>query len=175
MKENIYSIILNNQIIFENDRLITLFSEKRGRFNVIAKYAARSLKRFAGRIHPFNIIQAEINFKTKLAKLEDCHLETHFPHIHQNYNCLLLLGYLKKIIVLGTQEHQENTPLYYSLKNTLSHLNANTHDFLKIKEEFEIEFLINEGLWNKNSNKNSEIKKKLEDYCQKKIPNPQWI
>ena len=125
MIECVNAIILDNKIIFENDRLITLFSEHKGRFNTIAKYAARSIKRFAGRLHPFNIVQVEINFKNKLPKLVECHIQEHFSNIHQDYNALLLLGYFKKLILATTQEHQENTRLYQSFINTIKQLNEN--------------------------------------------------
>eukprot|EP01045_Picozoa_sp_COSAG04_P016405 COSAG04_NODE_1368_length_7057_cov_2.633372_1_plen_52_part_00 len=50
MQKKQTGLILKNKVMFESDRLITLFTLEQGRFNVLAKGAAILKKRLPGRL-----------------------------------------------------------------------------------------------------------------------------
>eukprot|EP01047_Picozoa_sp_COSAG01_P042013 COSAG01_NODE_3645_length_5831_cov_8536.600558_1_plen_124_part_10 len=123
MQKKQTGLILKNKVMFESDRLITLFTLEQGRFNVLAKGAAKSKKRFAGRLQLFNEIQANVQQKNSLPQLLDCHLLNHFPNLSQSYNSLLLAGYCAQLILNITQDYQQHIQAYHLLKDSLKTIN----------------------------------------------------
>ncbi|MEK9656781.1 MAG: DNA repair protein RecO [bacterium] len=177
MQKKVNGIIIQNKVIFESDRLITLLSLEKGRFNVLAKYAAKSKKRFAGRLLLFNEIAAQINIKNKLPQLLDCHLLTHHSVLSSHYNALCLAGYCAQLITKITIEYQHIPKLYHCYKTTLKNIQSNPNNYQVIKKEFETSLLYIEGLTHNSTQPLSPtiIKEKLHDYIGHNIPEPQWL
>ena len=106
MRHRLQALVLKSTIIFESDRLLTLFSNEKGRLNILAKGAAKSQKRFGGRLTLFNEIEADISHKQTLSQLNNCHIIHPFKNISQSYNQLCLAGYCSQIIMLITSQEQ---------------------------------------------------------------------
>lgn len=177
MSQAYTGIILKNNTIFEKDKLVTLFSKEKGLIRVLAKFAAASKKRFAGRLQPFNEIEFHLSTNKGLKQIQNCNILNHYSEIYNTYNSLCLAGYMAQITCKIASENQINETLFTVLKQHLTQININKPDLEKIKESFEIHLLHSEGLLDLSSNNLSANKRieVLQQYCGSKITQPQWL
>lgn len=143
--QTISGIILSSTPIFETDKRIELFSANLGRVTVIAKGAARSTKRFGGRLEPTNLIQAQVIQKKAMWPMTDASVIEAFPQIRTEFNRISMAFYFLKLVKKMTVDLQPHPALFDVVIHELRALNLQEDPGL-CRRRFEQSVLRVEGL-----------------------------
>ena len=118
------AIMLRRTDYGDHDVIATLFTLERGKVVVMAKYAKKSIKRFAGVLELFSILNVSCTHGRKgMPILQEVALEHPFEKIRR---CITRTAYASYWSELTNSWMEENIPqegLYLLLKHTLSELN----------------------------------------------------
>jgi DNA repair protein RecO (recombination protein O) len=104
----------------EADRLVVLFTEDDGKVKGVAASAARSHRRFGGRLERLSRVRATWFEKEgrDLARLDACDLLDSSFGLYSNLRVAVLLGYVAEVVDTFTRE-READPRYFRLVRSL--------------------------------------------------------
>ncbi|MDY0374987.1 MAG: DNA repair protein RecO [Desulfobacterium sp.] len=142
-------IILKRIEYGDNDLIVTYFTTAMGRISVIAKNARKSVKRFAGALEPFSVMNLECTWPRRkdalpLLNLVDlCHpfAKIRTSVVKTGYAC-----YWLELINFSTEEGKQQEELYNLLFYVLKALDQSTMDKEILSLLFQIRFMNLSGL-----------------------------
>jgi DNA repair protein RecO (recombination protein O) len=104
----------------EADRLVTFFTEDEGKIRGVAASAARSRRRFGGKLE--RLSQVRVTFFEKegreLARIDSCDLLEESFTLHQNLEAAATLSYVAEVVDTFVHE-RESDPKYFRLLRSL--------------------------------------------------------
>jgi DNA repair protein RecO (recombination protein O) len=104
----------------EADRLVVLFTEDEGKIKGVAPSAAKSRKRFGGKLE--RLTRVRVTYFEKegrdLARIDSCDLLEESFTLHQDLRAAALLAYVAEVVDTFAREH-ESDPRYYRLVGSL--------------------------------------------------------
>lgn len=111
------AIILDSRDHGESDRIITFFTQDRGRLTGIAKGANRSKKRFVNKLELFSLITITYNKGrgSNLAFIAEAELHTSFINLRTDVNLYTCASIIQETILMATVEHQGEREIYHLL------------------------------------------------------------
>jgi DNA repair protein RecO (recombination protein O) len=142
------AIILRRVAYGDYDLILTLLSRSEGKLSVIAKSAKKSVKRFAGILEPFSILDiiCTIGRNKGLPVLQEATLTHPFTHIRGDVNKTAYAGYWSEIISMWMMEGKKESALYHLLLSSLKALDSKEIPDTLLSLAFQIKFLSISGL-----------------------------
>lgn len=142
-------IILKRIEYGDNDLIVTYFTTAMGRISVIAKNARKSVKRFAGALEPFSVMNLECTWPRRknalpmLNLVDLCHpfAKIRTSVVKTGYAC-----YWLELINFSTEEGKQQEDLYNLLFYVLKSLDQGTMDKEILSLLFQIRFMNLSGL-----------------------------
>ncbi len=128
----------------DHDLIITYFTRSMGRLSVMAKNAKISVKRFAGALDPFTVMNIHCTWpkrKNRLPLLNSVDIETAFARIRTNAVHTGYASYWLEMVNTWMQEGREEPDLYDLMFQVLSRLNNGTMDVQVLSLLFQIRFM----------------------------------
>jgi DNA repair protein RecO (recombination protein O) len=115
-------IVLKRSNLGEADRLVTLFSENRGKIVAIAKGARRLNSNRAAALEPATQAQFFFAVGKSLDILTQAQIINSFPHARENLTRMTQTYQILEVVDLLTVENQEHPDIYALLLSTLQTL-----------------------------------------------------
>ena len=142
-------IVLKRIEYGDNDLIVTYFTTAMGRISVIAKNARKSVKRFAGALEPFSVMNLECTWPKRknalpmLNLVDLCHpfAKIRTSVVKTGYAC-----YWLELINFSTEEGRQQQELYDLLFYVLRALDQGTMDKEILSLLFQIRFMNLSGL-----------------------------
>lgn len=131
-----HAIVLSSMILKESDKLAHLYTSDFGKITVVAKGAAKSLKRFGPGLEPFTHIKAQLkkskNFseENKIFLIDRLDVKDTFPHLRRTYGTIETAFFVVKFILDLVPEGVEDPSLFKALGRILrdsSGMDLNAH------------------------------------------------
>ncbi|MBI2608118.1 MAG: DNA repair protein RecO [Deltaproteobacteria bacterium] len=146
--ESSQAVVLNFRPYGELDKIVTVYSEKKGRVTGMAKAAQHSRKRFGGRLDYFSLVNLyfEEKKRTSLFFFKHVELIENFESMKSSPLRCAYAGYLCELIMKMTPEREGDPSLFNVFKNVLGRLNTEL-GFKKYIRFFEIFLLKKIGLF----------------------------
>ena len=140
------AIVLRFNDYGESDRIVTFYTEDRGKLKGIAKGARKSQKRFANAIEPFSLSTIYVSRRRNegLYLIENCDVTNHFPSIRSNLEKTLIASYFIELTDHFTVEEKRSRALFEHVKDFL-HLLEGGHPTESIIRLFELRLLMLSG------------------------------
>jgi len=139
-------IVLASSVIFERDKRVELITPDIGRITLIGKGAAASVRRFGGRVEPTTVIEATVRKSGALWPMSDSVVVEAFPRIRENFNRISVAMYFINLVRKMTVDYQPHPELYALLLLGLRQLGAQLPNLAQIRQEFEAQLMMLEGL-----------------------------
>ncbi|OQY04720.1 MAG: DNA repair protein RecO [Desulfobacteraceae bacterium 4572_123] len=121
---SIPAIMLRRMDLGDYDILVTFFTTDRGKVSAVAKYAKKSVKRFAGVLELFSVLQ--VVYKSGRGKglpvLQEAALIQPFYKIRYDIQKTAYASYWSELINNWMEEGQENRELFRLLRHVLGEL-----------------------------------------------------
>jgi DNA repair protein RecO (recombination protein O) len=110
----------------EADRLVVLFTEDEGKVRGVAASAARSHKRFGGRLERLSRVRATWFEKEgrELARLDVCELLDGSFALYQDLRVAMLLGYMAEVVDTFSREREPDPLSFRLLRSMMDALRA---------------------------------------------------
>ncbi|WP_169734480.1 DNA repair protein RecO [Mesoplasma photuris] len=128
-------IVINSHNYEENDKIVTIFSDKYGKLSVIAKGVNKPVSKNKYSIQTFNISEFEIfksSFKDKISKLKTGVLIKNNIGISDNYDKYLFANLITSVINDGFENGHKNYEIYKLLKFCLNNINEDIDPFTMV-------------------------------------------
>jgi len=116
------AVVLRHIEYGEADRILTLFSLERGKFQAIAKGVRKIKSRKAGHLEPFTYVSLFLAEGRNLAIITQAETIRSFQWIKSNLKLTSYAAYVVELLDRFTQEEGRNTDLFQLLVETLQHL-----------------------------------------------------
>ena len=125
------------------DLILTLLSLQRGKISLIAKYAKKSTKRFAGMLELFSLMEvvASTGKGRGLPVLQEATLISPFSTIRNDISKTAYASYWCELINNWVEENQKQGPLFFLLKDVLTQLDSGDSAAAQISILFQMKFL----------------------------------
>ena len=120
------AIVLKRTNFGEADRLVTVFSQHRGKLVLLAKGIRRLTSRKKGHLELFNRAKLQITNGKNLDIITEAETINSFPQLRVNLNRVRIAYLLLELVDKLTAENQEHEAVYDLLGVTLSKLNSNS-------------------------------------------------
>lgn len=143
---NTEAFVLKNRKYGETDSLLTLFTRKLGKVNVIAKGARRPKSTLLAGIQPFGYSEFVLYKGKSLYTVNQCESKRIFYGIREDLTRLTYGAYLLELVEVVTQEGQTNNRLFNLLGNTLVQMTQEDVILPTLVRAFELKLLICVGL-----------------------------
>lgn len=118
------AVVMRHNNVGEADKILTVFTPKRGKLRLVAKGVRRTHSRLGGHVELFN----QVNFLVATGRNLDIVTQTEtievFPVLRADPAKLTYALYAAELLDKLTEEAQENYPLYKLLVDTLTALNG---------------------------------------------------
>ena len=153
------------------DFIITFFTLKMGKITIIAKYAKKSKKRFAGILEPFYFLNIVINKGTKKKRmpvLKEAELAIPFFNIISDITKTAYAAYWTEIINSWLEDEEKQSDLFHIYFKTLDMLNSGALNNQSLHILFQMRFVRIAGI-KPNLEICSKCAKKLDDIKETKI------
>lgn len=138
-------IILKAKDFGEADKLLTIYSEDRGKIKAIAKGLKRIKSKFGGRLEPLSFVQLMFSTGRNLDIVTGAETIFSFPEIRNNYKRLTcglgMLEFMEKITALQVKEAK----LFYLLLSALELLGKETFNFSLLLTAFDLKLIALSG------------------------------
>ncbi|MBU0673550.1 MAG: DNA repair protein RecO [Proteobacteria bacterium] len=123
------AIVLEVKEFGESDKIITFYSEDRGKLCGIAKGARRSLKRFVNKLELFSVLELLYtnSRSSSLVMIDQAELISSLPLLRQNYNRYVAAALIAESTLHWTREHDAEPALYELLAWSLNYLTDPRH------------------------------------------------
>jgi DNA repair protein RecO (recombination protein O) len=119
------AVVLSTVDYGEADRLVTLFTETRGKLTAFAAGARKSQRRFAGALVPCTLLRAQLVERHGTThRLDSVDIEQWFPAVREDLSLISRALYCVELCRELTQEHQAHPQLFAALVQYLEKLDA---------------------------------------------------
>lgn len=128
----------------DHDLIITYFTREMGRLSVMAKNARKSVKRFAGALDPFSMMQINCTWpkrKNRMPILNHVDLETAFARIRTNAVHTGYASYWMEMVNAWMEEGRRDDPLFELMAHVLDALDRRTMPAPVLSLLFQIRFM----------------------------------
>jgi len=141
------AILLRRLDYGDFDLILTFLSLERGKISLIAKYAKKSAKRFAGILELFSLMEvvASTGKGRGLPVLQEAALKSPFSTIRDDIRKTAYASYWCELLNKWVEENQKQAPLYYLLKHVLSQLDSGAPAAAEISIFFQMRLLYISG------------------------------
>lgn len=112
-------IILKKKNFGETDKILTVYSEKRGKVNLIAKGVRKVLSKLAGHLELFYLSDFFIAEGKKLDTLVGAQIINNFPSIHLSTSKIKYVYYIVEIIDRLIKTDEKSPEIYNLLLKTI--------------------------------------------------------
>jgi len=135
------AVILKRQDFKEYDRLLTVYTEKMGKIEVVARGTKKIQSKLAGHLEPFcltDLMVARGRYRDRVAGsviLED------FNQLKSSFEGIVLAGYFNEVVDLLTRSHQVDQNTFSLIKKAYRTIDRYFEKNDK-KEDFRNQFLI---------------------------------
>lgn len=118
------AFIIDVRKLQEADRLVVLFTEDEGKISGVAKSAARSRRRFGGKLERLSRVRATWFDKEgrELCRLDSCDLLEESFSLHQDLRRAALLPYIAEMVDTFGREREADGRYYRLLKSVIAAL-----------------------------------------------------
>ena len=129
------------------DLILTFLSLQRGKISLIAKSAKKSIKRFAGTLELFSLIEVvgSTNKRGGLPVLQEATLKSPYSAIRSNIEKTAYASYWCELIYNWLEEYQQQAPIYYLLKYVLGELSSGVSTPAELSVLFQMRLLYLSG------------------------------
>ena len=136
------AILLRRTDYADYDLILTLLTLEYGKLTVIAKYAKKSVKRFAGVLELFSTLKIVCSrtCKDNLTVLQEACVERSFEGIRSNIVKTAYASYWAELVNDGAQPGEIHAPLYHLLQHMLSALDEGRSSEAMLSMLFQIKF-----------------------------------
>ncbi len=137
------SILLRRVAYGDYDLIVTLLTDRFGKLSLIAKYAKKSTKRFAGILEPFAALNISFSRGRRggLAVLQEASLASPFPRIRTDILATAYASYWVELVDTWLEEGHPQEQLYRLLDFTLKKLDQGQTEHSLLSILFQIRFL----------------------------------
>jgi len=128
----------------DHDLIVTYFTKNMGRLTVMAKNAKLSMKRFAGALDPFTVMNIQCTWpkrKNRLPILNNVDIDTAFARIRTSAVNTAYASYWLEMVNAWMEEGRKDLALYDLLFHVLDGLNRGTMDAPVLSLLFQIRFM----------------------------------
>lgn len=127
----------------EGDRILTLFTQYKGKITAVAKGVRKSTSRKGGNVELFNLTRFQLAEGKGMDIIVEAEVEESFKHLREDLHTVSLVFQLVELIDQFIQEGQSNSDGYLLFKKTLFELDKMPDQNLarKIVAYFQINFL----------------------------------
>ncbi len=154
-------IVIKRRNYGEADKILTIFTKYYGKIQVKAVGIRRIPSRRAAHVELLNHSMLSLYRGRHMPILTEAEVIENFFPIKDDLDKVGLAFHLCELIDGLCPENQENTKVYYLLKNILTNLAKNSRDKSNTASksilEFEIELLTTLGYWNKTNELNEKF------------------
>jgi len=118
------AIILKRVNLGEADRLVTVFSQHRGKLTLLAKGIRRLTSRKKGHLELFNRVKLQIANGKNLDLITEAEAVNNFSKLRRNLNRVRIAYLFLELVDKLTAENQEHSDVYQLLLDSLSRLDS---------------------------------------------------
>jgi DNA repair protein RecO (recombination protein O) len=164
------AILLRRMDYGDFDVIITFFTLKKGKLSLIAKYAKKSTKRFAGILELFSVLEvvAGTGRGKGLSVLQEAVLKQPFSAIRADFRKTAYASYWAELIYNWIEENSKQVSLYHLFEHVLAELDSGRTAAAVLNILFQMRFLALSG-HRPNLDDCSVCRKELENIEQDKI------
>lgn len=141
------AILLRRMDLGDHDLLVTFFTLDRGKTSAVAKFAKKSVKRFAGVLEPFSVVQAV--FKPTrgrgLPVLQEATLVHPFSRIRYDVTKTAYASYWAELVNNWVEAEQPNKDLFHLLEYGFQGLDGTCLSEAELSILFQIRFMVLSG------------------------------
>ncbi|GEM_PF-4001022 len=141
------AVILKRYPVGEDDSICCLYSPDHGKIRAAARHALKPRSRFSGLLEPFNVIDAEIQFRENrdLHRISEAGLLRRFSHLIDTLEKVSAAFEVIEVLERFTPDSEPDPDLYSAAIVALTSLDSNSaHDEL-ILRFFEYTYLVQNG------------------------------
>jgi len=122
----LHAVVLRTTDYGESDRVVSLFSEERGKVSAFARRARVSRRRFGGALEPFTLVAAELRERpgAELWTLEQLAVRQAFGGIRAELSRIACAGYACDLARALVRDHEPHPDLFALLVDCLGRLDA---------------------------------------------------
>ena len=108
----------------ESDKIVTFFTENRGRLSGIAKGAKKSFKRFLNKLELFTLLDIQItdSRSSTLVMINGAELINSFPTLRENYGLYTAATLVSELTLHWTRENDPDPSVFLLLDWTFNKL-----------------------------------------------------
>jgi len=136
-------IIINRKNLGEADRVLTVFTEKRGKIKAIAKGVRKTLSKLAGHLEPFCVTNFSLAEGRNFDVVTEAQVVKSYCALREDLSCTNLTYYLAEIIDKMVPEEERHQEVFHLLEETLDKVNIGPAELLS--SYFIINFLSTMG------------------------------
>lgn len=125
------------------DKIVTFFTLKRGKISLIAKGAKKSLKRFAGVLELFSVLNVVWSYGRGkgLPILQEASVVDPFEQIRIDVTKTAYASYWCELVYVWMEQGQRQISIYRLLEHTLDHLNSGSLPEHTLHVTFQLRFM----------------------------------
>jgi DNA repair protein RecO (recombination protein O) len=137
------AVVLKSMKYRETSRIVTLYSQKFGKFSLVAKGARERSNRFGSALNAMSRVQAVVYKKENrdLQLLSQCDALDSFRHISEDMERLATGMSVVELVDAVTHAEEGNAPLYELLVHTLHTINTAPRNVVNALYAFEVRLL----------------------------------
>jgi DNA repair protein RecO (recombination protein O) len=131
----------------EADRILTLFTQYKGKISAIAKGVRKMESRKGGNVELFNLTRFQLAEGKSMDLVVEAEVEESYRHLREDLHLISLVYQLIELVDQFIQEDQQSSVAYLLFKQALSSLNNSPteEEARKIAAFFQINFLTTVG------------------------------
>lgn len=120
------AFVIDVRKLREADRLVILFTEEEGKVRGVAPSAARSHRRFGGRLERLSLVRATWyeSESRELARLDGCDLLEESFTLHRDLRSAAMLAYLAELVDTFTHEREGDRRYFRLIRSILAALRS---------------------------------------------------
>lgn len=141
------AIVLKRMDLGEADRLLTLFSEERGKVRAVNKGARKTLSKLAGHLEPFSLVFCQLQEGRNFYTITSAETEDPFIGIRNQLSKTSLAYYFLEMVDALTVDEEAQPTVFELLKESLSLLELGIEPLQDrfITAAFTLRFLVEMG------------------------------
>lgn len=138
-------IIIRRRNFGEADRLLTIYTEKRGKISAIAKAARRLLSKLGGHLELFYLVDLVVAKGKNIDIITGAIVLKDFPNLRKNLNATNQAYYIAEVIDKLIREDEKHQEVFELLVETLSKINSEKDTLLIHYFELQLLSLLGHG------------------------------
>jgi len=137
------AIVIRRIDYSDYDLIMTFFTLEKGKLSLIAKYAKKSSRRFAGQLELFSLLDivASTSRKGGMPVLQEAALKDPYSAIRSNFEHAAYASYWAEMICDWMEEYQPQAELFQLLQYALTALDRETISAPELSVLFQLRFL----------------------------------